>query len=387
MADAVLILGADADKLPPPPSSSPFFNQRVRSALGLPGMVETQAQTEKDLLFLLSPGPDTLITWRAQQNGEATPVSPWFARLESICMLAWGRTLVDKSLCEISIQAAEPELEPTTPPRPALVPEQVPTHISPSGYNQLVTCPYQYFAARVLRLEELEDIDTELDKRDYGETVHAILNRFHRQYPMLSTTSDGVLIDALRAISEEEFEKTGNGDFFALAWLRRWQRRVPSYLSWQRAHEADGWRWQAGEEKRSCELALAHGNKLELAGMLDRIDRKGDEIAVLDYKTGGAGSLREKLAVPGEDVQLPSYALLLDEPVSTAIYVPVDEAEIKDIAPPQDIMQLSQDTRERLVDIFNRLHEGAGLPAQGTEAACDYCSMRGLCRKDFWTDD
>lgn len=390
-ADAVLILGADAAKLPAPPPASPFFNQRVRTALGLPGITEQQAQTERDLLALLSPGPDTLVTWRARQNGEETPVSPWFARLETFCKLAWDRSLVDTSLREIAAPATvvaddAQRLQATVTPRPALVPAQIPQRISPSGYNQLMACPYQYFAARILGLEELEDIDTELDKRDYGETVHAILHRFHSLHPQLGETPDEALIEELHAMSEAEFEKSGNGDFFALAWLRRWQSRLPAYLAWQRAREAEGWRWQAGEEKRSRTFVLADGSMLELVGKLDRIDRKEDMYAVLDYKTGAASRLRAQLAAPGEDVQLPAYTLLLDQPVSAAAYVTVDEPAVKDIAPPQDITELGKATGERLVALFNRLHEAAPLPAQGVDAACDYCAMRGLCRKDFWAD-
>lgn len=391
-ADAVLILGADAARLPAPPAASPFFNQRVRAALGLPGIAGQQTQTEQDLLFLLSPGPDALITWRARQNGEAIPVSPWFERLEIFCKLAWNHSLIDDSLREWASLAAvaassEPLPSPATTPRPALPRSRFPQRISPSGYNQLVACPYQYFAARVLGLEELEDIDTELDKRDYGETVHAILNRFHRLHPLLASTPDETLIEDLQRISGDEFEKSGNGDYFALAWLRRWQARLPAYLAWQRAREAEGWRWQGGEESRSRSFLLADGSTLELAGKLDRIDHKGDTVAVLDYKTGSAAKLKERLSAPGEDVQLPAYVLLLDQAVSAAAYVAIDETPIKDLSPPQDITELSQACGERLAGLFSRLREGASLPAQGVEAACRYCAIRGLCRKDFWPDD
>ncbi|NWG39899.1 MAG: PD-(D/E)XK nuclease family protein [Hydrogenophilaceae bacterium] len=391
-ADALLILGADAARLPSPPAASPFFNQRVRAVLGLPDMAEQQAQAERDLLQLLASGPDALITWRAQQNGEQVPPSPWFARLETFCKLAWGRSLVDTGLRDAIAPTALAASETQRPqagmqPRPTLAPHQVPQRISPSGYNQLVACPYQYFAARVLGLEELEDIETELDKRDYGETVHAILHRFHSQYPVLGDMPDDNLIQALHAISEAEFEKSGNGDYFALAWLRRWQGKLPGYLAWQRAREGRGWQWQSGEEKHSRGFTLTDGSILTLTGKLDRIDRKADEIAVLDYKTGEAQKLRKQLAAPGEDVQLPAYVLLLDQPVSEAAYVALDEAITRDISPPQDLAELCKDTGNRLIGLFNRLREAAPLPAQGAESACEFCAMRGLCRKDFWADD
>jgi ATP-dependent helicase/nuclease subunit B len=28
--------------------------------------------------------------------------------------------------------------------------------------------------------------------------------------------------------------------------------------------------------------------------------------------------------------------------------------------------------------------QGAALPALGEGSACDFCQVRGLCRKDFW---
>jgi hypothetical protein len=36
--------------------------------------------------------------------------------------------------------------------------------------------------------------------------------------------------------------------------------------------------------------------------------------------------------------------------------------------------------------MFDALAAEAGLRAQGTEGACEYCDARGLCRKDHWDD-
>ena len=35
---------------------------------------------------------------------------------------------------------------------------------------------------------------------------------------------------------------------------------------------------------------------------------------------------------------------------------------------------------------FERIAEGAVLPALGEGGVCDWCAVRGLCRKDFWDD-
>ena len=33
-----------------------------------------------------------------------------------------------------------------------------------------------------------------------------------------------------------------------------------------------------------------------------------------------------------------------------------------------------------------RIAAGAPLPALGEGSVCDYCAVRGLCRKDMWAD-
>jgi ATP-dependent helicase/nuclease subunit B len=42
--------------------------------------------------------------------------------------------------------------------------------------------------------------------------------------------------------------------------------------------------------------------------------------------------------------------------------------------------------RVRLRHDLQRIAAGAALPALGNEVVCDWCEMRGLCRRDFWQD-
>ena len=50
----------------------------------------------------------------------------------------------------------------------------------------------------------------------------------------------------------------------------------------------------------------------------------------------------------------------------------------------QTLAELAEANRERLRDMFDALYQGASLPAQGIAQACEYCEMRGLCRRDYW---
>jgi ATP-dependent helicase/nuclease subunit B len=52
---------------------------------------------------------------------------------------------------------------------------------------------------------------------------------------------------------------------------------IPGYLEWQRAREAQGWRWQAGEIPKRVEINTPGGRNLSIKGRLDRVDLHRDD--------------------------------------------------------------------------------------------------------------
>ncbi len=95
-------------------------------------------------------------------------------------------------------------------------------------------------------------------------------------------------------------------------------------------------------------------------------------------------SLSAKLK-EGEDHQLPFYGLLSDAPVSTAHYVALEVSKDKTGdagAPRYADWQSALETE--IVRNMRAITQGAGLPANGTESVCQYCDVRGLCRKGAW---
>lgn len=268
-------------------------------------------------------------------------------------------------------------------PRPVVPPELIPQKISPSGYNSLVACPYQYFARHVLHLNELDDVREDLDKRDYGTWVHEVLQRFHTEIPQLGSHDKGEVERVLRRISDEVFANALAHDYLAQAWLLRWQGLIPAYLSWQLENEAAGWRYHAAE----VPFEIAVSGNLLLRGRLDRVDvsvENADAFAVIDYKTQSIQGLKNKLKLPGEDVQLACYAHV--QAAKTAAFVSLDDDTVQAVSPDEEIDELAQLTLARLGEIFAQIREGAGMPAHGTEKICSYCEMKGLCRLGEWEE-
>ncbi|MBU1691235.1 MAG: PD-(D/E)XK nuclease family protein [Gammaproteobacteria bacterium] len=384
--DGVIVAGGDAAHFPGRGKESAFFNQSVRAQLGLPTFEQDLRQMEQNFTSLLADCGTLLITWQGRKNAEPNLASPWVDRLEVFHQLAYGEELPRRA-AEISGEAADilPPLPATA--RPTLTPELVPVALSASGYNSLMDCPYQFYARHALHLNELDEVQQALEKKDYGEHVHAILHHFHQRYPAISGCNRAEMEQALRDISREEFRQALESDYLARAWALRWGVRISAYLDWQAGREQEGWRWHDGELWRTRELELEGGRSLTLKGRIDRVDTRSDDgeeaYSVLDYKTQSRIGLQKKLETPGEDVQLPVYALLLDEAVVEAAFVPVDEDGSTKIVEQDDIYALSKATGQRLRELFNALYQGAPLPAQGSEQACAYCEMSGLCRKDY----
>jgi ATP-dependent helicase/nuclease subunit B len=82
-------------------------------------------------------------------------------------------------------------------------------------------------------------------------------------------------------------------------------------------------------------------------------------------------------------VQLASYAFAYS--ANEAAFLSIEKDKVKSIEPKDDLMQLSKLNAERLVQMVAEMRSGVPLPANGTDAQCIYCEMRGLCRKGEWS--
>jgi ATP-dependent helicase/nuclease subunit B len=176
-------------------------------------------------------------------------------------------------------------------------------------------------------------------------------------------------------------------NYLARAWLLRWQQAIPEYLEMQLKNEAEGWRYQNGEVPFELPLAA----DLLMHGRLDRIDvqagtqaTEGSAVRVLDYKMMDAGRLRTKLKEAGEDVQLACYAYV--HGAENAAFISIEKEKVIVVEPPHDVTELAQANIARLLEVFAQMRSGAVLPAHGAEEACQYCEMRGLCRKSEWNE-
>lgn len=390
--DGVILLGADAAHLPSPAVSA-LFNESVLKQLGLPSREQRIELERSRLMRVLANSQAALVTWQAQKNNEHNPASPYWVRLSAFYRVAYGDDLADlqlaRSLDLYSNKTASEESVPVRDmPRPSAS-SLLPQSLSASQYASLIACPYQYFAQHLLALRADDEVLEAMEKKDYGDVVHRILAEFHRRYSAVTENDDEAMLTALRDISAKEFRAAPEGDYFARAWRMRWEKLIPAYLAWQRERENEGWRWQASEVSREREFELTSGKTIRLKGRFDRIDVCRDaseqqQIAVLDYKTGAAKSLKDRAENPDEEGQLPFYGMIAPTLPSELAYVALDHDPVASYAMSGDAAEIVAAHRERLRQALSGIEMGQGLPAHGTDSICAYCDAVGVCRKPYW---
>lgn len=375
--DAAIVVGADAEHLPSRPADQLFFANAVRRELGLETRESRQRQQLREFASLLIGCPEVVLSWQARRDGEVAAPSPWIQRLELVLQTA-GLPLLPRRVSGIELHAliAIPQAMPC-PTAPTLLPAR----LSASGYNSLVACPYQFFASRMLGLRAPEEWTELPEKRDYGDWLHRILARYHEVLAADSVPPNQR--PALMArITDEIFVPVLACNPAALGYLSRWQARRDAYVDWANCLEAEGWTFAFGEERlwRSFDWG---GGSISLVGTLDRLDRNAEgEAMLLDYKTSKRSALQGRLK-QREDHQLPFYALLLEPPPAQAAYVALDDdVPMLVAAPALDAWQAALEAQLR--SNLSAIAGGAGLPANGSAGSCQWCDVRGLCRKGAW---
>ncbi len=399
---AGIVIGAcDTEHLPPAPARSPFFNDRVRSELGLPAWPEQYRQHLSQFRNLLEGAPRVLLTWHREQDGELRTPAPWLARIEVFHQLAWHQDLDDGGLVDLVDHPATrirgsnpmPAARPANQPRALLPQSALPDELSVSAHGDLIDCPYRFFAARGLGLKAREEVSQALAKAEYGELVHEILEIFHQGklgYPPplpqpLGEPQRDAAVQHLVALSQQVFTHALEDNFEHRAWLRRWLALTCRYIDWLVEHQAD-WRFVAGEQRSEC--SLEGGQRL--TGRIDRIDSGKDGSLIIDYKTGTPPKQDE--VDSGEAVQLPSYVLLEQSPTAAVAHVQLDRINNRPAVRTgsrlegAELQDLASAVKIRLETVLAEITAGTPLPAWGDEATCRYCDMGGLCRREAWPE-
>jgi ATP-dependent helicase/nuclease subunit B len=208
-------------------------------------------------------------------------------------------------------------------------PDQV---VSPTALEDWATCPHAYFLNRVLRVEPVESPEelVLISSLEIGNLIHDALDRFFHQQSAAGAVPSGAepwtgeqQADLLRIAGEvaDEYERRGVTGH-RLLWQQE-RARILADLQYLLLHD-EQLRAETGRQQVRSELTfgmygadpvevpLPDGRTIRFRGSADRVDRAGEAIVVVDYKTGSTrkfqGISEDDPTGGGTKLQLPVYA-------------------------------------------------------------------------------
>lgn len=263
-------------------------------------------------------------------------------------------------------------------------------------------CPFKFFAANVMKLEEPLEDQPMLSPKERGRFVHEIFQRFFEAW---DARGDGTIVvdrlDEARVLFEEVAAPLLARFSDAEAVIER-ARLFGSAISVGIVDVVLGLeasrptavreRWLEYRLEGSFTLGAKGGPRIPLKGVADRIDLlEGDRLRVIDYKSGYPPD-------PKRALQTPIYALCAQERleerdgrswrIDEAAYVAFagKRALVPVIRPGGDPDVLTG-ARERVTVAVDGIRRGE-FPARPFELRiCSYCAYPSVCRKDYVGDD
>jgi hypothetical protein len=202
---------------------------------------------------------------------------------------------------------------------------------SASSLNTYLKCPVEFFYAHVLGLSEKEELTESLERDEIGTLVHAILRQYFwpdlkkRLPPEPDTARLKKLIDD--EFSQRRYPSPLTGSFFLMRkqieqhleeFLHDYQPRVVNDLA------SCGLSLTLLELEKDFKLDYELGQRtFHLKGKIDRIEKRGESVCLLDYKTSASDQSQlinfNKLEIGDrttwpqsiKSLQLPFYQLLV----------------------------------------------------------------------------
>ena len=382
---AVVFPGADATHLGAASAADSLIGDTLAGPLGIP--TGAQRRHAELLAFVqgLGVAPRVTLMRRRVDGAEPVAASPLLERLllalarRGVPMRSWHDPRIELKLAPTPIRMTAPSAAGLLPAR-----------LSASACEALRACPYRFFALSMLGLREPDELERELEKREYGTWLHAVLFEFHST--RAAPEPAALEVARLHAVADALRIRRGINDADFVPFAASFASLAPHYVAWLHQRDGHGARWLGGETSVSTLPASLGGTALH--GVIDRTDevRVGPGLAteVIDYKTSGAAQLRERVRQPFEDTQLAFYALLmrsLDSGPLAAAYLALDDRGRVEEIPHKRVEASAEALLQGLTHDFSRLRAGAGLAALGEATACEYCAARGICRRDDWSAD
>lgn len=409
--DCLWVAGLDTEQWPPTGSPSPFVSIEQQKSQGVPdaSAAARLALAEREFLMWGSQAPLLIASHAKARDGKSLDVAsvPDFpatadsqdAARERLQRLEALSPLVDP----MSVLQSSLSLEAIVDDHGPALPEGSEVRGGARLFEDQALCPFRAFALHRLAIRPLEEAGLGLDPRQHGTLLHSALEQFWKS---VRTHEALLAMDEEQRLQELERVIAAVIDEHQVpAALRKLEMiRLQALL--------DEWLLQCEMPRQAFEVvSLEQRQSIEHGGivmqvMLDRIDRVGDSLVVLDYKTGTSSRINTWADQRIVNPQLPLY-VLTNEEIEGASFAQVarHQCTFKGVASDASLLPRVKTTvsksrtgqatereledwndwrehwREALDSVAGEVREGLAAVTP-MKTACQHCELKSLCRID-----
>ncbi len=165
------------------------------------------------------------------------------------------------------------------------------------------TCPRKFFIEKALNLKPLQIKEYEIEAAILGTIIHMIMEelvvRPYSTVDEMKLAAERLLTELLKGQPIEDYWKNFIRDSFLSI--------LPDIFGIENKLKEEGYSFMKAEIPVEGEIIKG----LKLKGKIDRVDKKGDAVEIIDYKTGAFQFARSDILNKGASLQLFLYAALM----------------------------------------------------------------------------
>ncbi len=308
----VILIGANEDLLPKPKYDQSFIPYDLKMAFGLPTYHQRDAIYAYYFYRLITGAKEVSIYYNAEPGDfGAGERSRFIAQLDHHLKKIDAPISVVEQLIKnpvLNHNSASLKLSKSADISKRLE-DLLAYGLSPTALNTLLRCPLDFYFKYVAGLKEVESVEEELEASTFGSAIHDALEELYK--PHIGEVLTVNHIKAMKVIAnnclDKAFEKNysleelkyGSNHIsyeMARSYLQRFlDAEIASLKELEKSNQV--LTLVALEQNYSSEIKLddfGFDKKLTLKGKADRVDRIGDTIRIIDYKTGAVNATELK---------------------------------------------------------------------------------------------
>lgn len=293
--DHVIVLSVNEGILPQGKSQNSFITYDLKKQFQLPSYTEKDAIYAYHFFRLLQRAKKVTLLYKASSQGIQSGERSRFIRQIETEDIA-THTLVKKEISQpISLAETPKRIVVKTKTIKSRLEEIAKKGLSPSALTTYIRNPYQFYAQRVLRIHEFDEVEETVAYNTLGTIVHETLEQLYAPFKNALLTAEllaktkkkvntEIIVQFKKHFKEGDFTKGKNLIIFEVA-----KKYVEKLIDWDLKQLGDGNSIEILELEKVLNIPIKVKGlsfPVRITGTVDRIDRYNDTIRVIDYKSG-----------------------------------------------------------------------------------------------------